>query len=1417
MNRSRYKLSFVTLAVMFGALSVFGQGWPVPAKTPNTDVPCNTSGCVGKEGKKVIGYPDTFKTFSGRFLDSVASRDYQFTFRTARARMLKVAPERNRIYMILGSALAAYDINTFFSRLEGGEDLWPSTQVQVNPQNTRSGLPEVFLRWDQWFYAESGGGWLTQAGDGQERLFGFDWDDRGNVYLAYGAYSWGIVKDDGDASGARMTSLYQHTQPSSTDESDPVRVFSLKSGGTYYLVVSGQYGRVNIFNVTNPTAPTKHRDTNGGPIVELAKSSDGSRIALVKGDGSFAIYTTDNFLANSNPIKQLDQYSGSYASVSTDGTNFYAGVRTVDGKMGVSIFTPNGSDYTETRHVVNAYVAAGVSVRFGAGHLAVSGLETTWGSMNLHIFKVVGTTLSELPINDYYAKHYTGASSKAGPDYTYPAYSVLLDTWIYKKGSKTYLIISDFGLGDVYELKAGDTVTPSVKKVGKTPNPNSVSTANSGPYYGDEITFTATSSGSPFPVTWEWGDGTVDTTTAGAPDVPHQYHGLSVSQLPATRTITAINAHDTAVRETLSVTLKQPTVRVGIRNTSLLFLQPNASAPAGIVSGDEWVDASDGADEGHFAEWILDGVSTKQAPSQTLPVGDCGSQHTLVFTGHYGKRDTSFNPVSGDATLGINGINYSVVPFAAGVMEPTSSGTNVVFRSIARASSRATDLPGGSATACTYTWEIVDASGNLVAAETKMTGIATIATIPDYTVPRATFQGATNWRARLRIAVDPALILGAACKPYASAQAVTSTLSGPDPSDIVATGCANAGGPCSLTVSSLSGADRSSWTYSWSTTGPTAVVQGAGPTYTPALTAPGSYTITVNISNALGDAQKSTVITVAAPVCGSNPTEANTAINFVGGGPSGCNGSGSTCSVGETITFSVSPYGWSFADCDKFTWDFGDGSTSTEKSPTKSYASAGTYAVKLKVEGGLSTANVGINLNVGTTGGGGGNPGGGSCSPMYANSNVYIGFLGSQSGCTASSGNCTSVEQVNFTASTYNYNFSCGTHSFAWNFGDGTVSAQQNPSKNYATNGSYTVSLTITSPVGQVTMTQPITIGTGGGGNPGGGSCPQMVANSNVYVGFMGTTSGCTASSGNCAASEQINFAASTYNYSFGCGTHSFAWSFGDGTTSTLQNPSKSYAQAGSYTVTLTITSPVGQAVMTQPVQVTGGGGGNPGSCSQMVANSNVYIGFIGAQSGCTASMGNCVSTEQVNFTASTFNYNFSCGTHAFEWSFGDGTTSTQQNPSKSYAQNGTYTVTLKITQPGGANVTMTQPVKVGTGGECGNMTKGENVYITYAGVVTACNPLVGTCTDQEMVNFSAGAVGYNFACSPHTFAWDFGDGQTGTGQNVPHKFANGGIFTVKLKITNSKETEELTQIVRVSGSAPAIPATNRRRSTGRR
>src|SRR6185436_7252488 len=146
---------------------------------------------------------------------------------------------------------------------------------------------------------------------------------------------------------------------------------------------------------------------------------------------------------------------------------------------------------------------------------------------NVRVFKIVDLKPTEVSLGGYVAKHYGKFAHGAG--YTAPyTFNVLIESHIYKKGSKFYFLLAHYSLGDVYELKGADSITAKLKKFAETINPNSKAPANSGPYYGDKITFTSESTASVFPsVTWDFGDGLEQTASATSPDITHQYAGLA--------------------------------------------------------------------------------------------------------------------------------------------------------------------------------------------------------------------------------------------------------------------------------------------------------------------------------------------------------------------------------------------------------------------------------------------------------------------------------------------------------------------------------------------------------------------------------------------------------------------------------------------------------------------------------------------------------------------------------------------------------------------------------------------------------------------------------------------------------------------------------------------------------------------------
>lgn len=134
----------------------------------------------------------------------------------------------------------------------------------------------------------------------------------------------------------------------------------------------------------------------------------------------------------------------------------------------------------------------------------------------------------------------------------------------------------------------------------------------------------------------------------------------------------------------------------------------------------------------------------------------------------------------------------------------------------------------------------------------------------------------------------------------------------------------------------------------------------------------------------------------------------------------------------------------------------------------------------------------------------------------------------------------------------------------------------------------------------------------------------------------------------------------------------SWDWNFGDGSTSTAQNPGHTYAADGTYTVTLTITDDDGATdTASQDVTVSGS-----------TSNSYPIADFTFTTTELTA-----------NFTDQSTDSDGSIA--SWVWDYGDGNTSTAQNPSHTYSAGGTYSVTLTVTDDDGANASTTQNVSV--------------------------------------------------------------------------------------------------------------------------
>jgi outer membrane protein OmpA-like peptidoglycan-associated protein len=148
------------------------------------------------------------------------------------------------------------------------------------------------------------------------------------------------------------------------------------------------------------------------------------------------------------------------------------------------------------------------------------------------------------------------------------------------------------------------------------------------------------------------------------------------------------------------------------------------------------------------------------------------------------------------------------------------------------------------------------------------------------------------------------------------------------------------------------------------------------------------------------------------------------------------------------------------------------------------------------------------------------------------------------------------------------------------------------------------------------------------------------------------------------------------------------------------------------------------------------------------------------------------------------------CPPYSYLWEFGDGTTSTEQNPRHTYATEGNYTASVTTTDAKGNTAVGSFAVKA----SCAPVTS-----------TASANPATGTA--PLVVAFQGQASG---GCPPVNYAWDFGDGGTSAEQNPSHEYAAEGNYTATLKVTDSKGASSEATTVPITATAAFVPTPER-------
>ena len=589
---------------------------------------------------------------------------------------------------------------------------------------------------------------------------------------------------------------------------------------------------------------------------------------------------------------------------------------------------------------------------------------------------------------------------------------------------------------------------------------------------------------------------------------------------------------------------------------------------------------------------------------------------------------------------------------------------------------------------------------------------------------------------------------------------------------------------------------------------------------------PGDYDVTLEVSNPEGESiitEVSYITIIAQPTAGFTYSAANTTLTF------------NNNSVGAT----------------SYSWDFGDGLSSTEEEPEHTYDSPGFYNVTLNIANECGTDAIQQTIAVydqpnalfsSTTQTGcadeafqfnnmsygnivqhnwtfpGGTPATSSdVNPVvsYNLPGIYDVILevinpsGESTQTELSYITITPEPSASFSYNTANTsvtfnNTSSSATSNTWDFGDGNNSTETSPVHSYSAPGTYNVILTSFNACGTSTETQTITVNL------------EPVAQFST----LQSPSGC--------AAYTIEFVdASLANPT------SWNWSFpgGNPSSSTLQNPTVSYSSPGTFDVSLTVSNMEGsnEQIRNDYVEILG----PPIASYEFIVNGN-RLELANTTPGTTAAWtisdgsmftgNNIVDILDANGTYNvTLQVTSDCGTDEVEFPI-----VIDAYPTSSFSSINTLmtdcapqivefnSTSLQATAyswqfPGGTPASSIEANPTVTYNTAGIYDISLEVSNQYGTDLSVQNGLISV-QDLPVADFTSSANGptinfSNNSTDGTSYTWDFGDGNTSNLENPSHNYGLSGTYEVNLIVTNDCGSSEFNRTVIFDFSLPIINA----------